>query len=145
MDVYVYNFMRIGPTGGKILSKRRAALETINGIGEAVMETQIVVDHTEVDTNGFVIDDGDNGCHPMDGLWSQIRSLERRAHSRDDEALQSNGVSAAEKYMLTLESRELRKQAQALRRQRIDSMVGALGNQIDSRVFSQFGGSPTTG
>jgi len=45
-DVYVYYFTRSGPHGEKVLSKRRATLETINGRGQAVMESQIVVDHT---------------------------------------------------------------------------------------------------
>ncbi len=49
-DVYVYHFMRRGPAGKNILSKRRATIETINGKGEAVMESQIVVDQTEVDS-----------------------------------------------------------------------------------------------
>jgi hypothetical protein len=141
MDVYVYHFMRIGPTGGNILSKRWATLDAIKGKGEAVMESQLVVDHTEVDAHGFVVGNGDVESHPMDALWALIRSLELRAQSRDDEAIQLNEGSEAEtKYMLSLESRELRKQAQALRRQRTDSMVGELGNQIDSRVFPQFGG-----
>jgi hypothetical protein len=34
-----------------ILSKRRASLETIKDKGEAVMESQTVVDHTEVDSS----------------------------------------------------------------------------------------------
>ncbi len=56
-DVYVYHFMRShGPAGEKSLSKRRATLATIEPMGgEPVMESQIVVDHTEVDGNGFLI------------------------------------------------------------------------------------------
>jgi hypothetical protein len=39
--------------GRKILSKRRATIEAITGKGdEVVMESQIVVDYTEVDENG---------------------------------------------------------------------------------------------
>jgi hypothetical protein len=82
----------------------------------------------------------------MDELWAQIRSLERRANSRDSEALKLNESTEADrKYMLCLESRELHKQAQRLRKQRADSMVIELGNPIDSQVFVQFGGDPTTG
>jgi hypothetical protein len=44
-----------GPGGAEILSKRRATLDAIKGKGEAVMGSQIVVDHREVDDNGFVI------------------------------------------------------------------------------------------
>src|ERR1700692_3563049 len=117
-DVYVYHFMRRGPAGENILSKRRATLDTIDGKGDAVMESQIVVDHTEVDGNGFLVG-GVDESHPMDELWAQIRSLERRANSRDAEALElSESTEGDRKYMLHVESRELRKQAQRLRQQR---------------------------
>ena len=147
-DVYVYYFLRYGgPAGEKLLSKRRATLETIKGKGgEAVMESQIVVDHTEVDGNGFLIGGIGNSLHPMDELWAQIRSLERRANSRDSEALTLNeSVEGQRIYSLHLESRELRIQAQKLKKQRADSMAGELGNRFDSQVFVQFGGGPTTG
>jgi hypothetical protein len=145
-DVYVYHFMRRAPAGENILCKRRATLETINGKGEAVMESQIVVDHTEVDGNGFLIGGIDNESHPMDELWAQIRSLERRANSRDSEALTLNeSGEGARIYLLRVESRELRNQAQRLRKQRADSMAGEFGNRIDSQVFVQLGGGPTTG
>jgi hypothetical protein len=145
-DVYVYYFARCGPHGENILSKRRATLQTINGRGEAVMESQIVVDHTEVDRNGFLMGSVSNESHPMDELWAQIRSLERRANSRDGEALKiDDSTEGDHKYMLSLESRELRKQAQRLRKQRADAMAGELGNQIGAQVFVQFGGGPTTG
>jgi hypothetical protein len=145
-DVYVYYFTRCGPHGENILSKRRATLQTINGRGAAVMESQIVVDHTEVDRNGFLMGSVSNESHPMDELWAQIRSLERRANSRDSEALKiDDSTEGDHKYMLSLESRELRKQAQRLRKQRADAMAGELGNQIGAQVFVQFGGGPTTG
>jgi hypothetical protein len=145
-DVYVYHFMRRGPAGENMLSKRRATLETIKGKGEAVMETQIVVDHTEVDGNGFLIGGIDNESNPMDELWPQIRSLERRANSRDREALTLNeSGEGARIYLLRLESRELRNQAQTLRQHRADSIAGELGNRINSQIFVQFGGGPTTG
>jgi hypothetical protein len=144
-DVYVYHFIRRGPAGENILSKRWATLEAINGKGEAVMESQIVVDHTEVDGNGFTIGGGGSESHPMDELWAQIRSLERRANSRDREALTLNeSGDGARIYLLRVESRELRNQAQRLRKQRVDSMSGERGNWIDSQVLVQFGG-PTTG
>ena len=145
-DVYVYHFMRRGPAGETILSKRRATLEAIKGEGEAVMESQIVVDHTEVDGNGFTIGGGGSESHPMVELWAEIRSLERRANSRDNEALTLDESTEGQRiYSLHLESRELRNQAQRLKQQRADSMAGELGNRIDSQVFVQFGGGPTTG
>ena len=109
------------------------------------MESQIVVDHTEVDGNGFLVG-GVDESHPMDELWAQIRSLERRANSRDAEALElSESTEGDRRYMLHVECRELRKQAQRLRQQRADSMAGEFGNRSDAQVFAKFGGDPTTG
>ena len=145
-DVYVYHFVRCGPTGENVLSKRRATLETIKGKGEAVMESQIVVDHTEVDGNGFLIGGVGNESHPMVELWAEIRSLERRANSRDNEALTLGESTEGQRiYSLHLESRELRNQAQRLKKQRADLMAGELDNRIDAQVFVQFGGGTTTG
>jgi hypothetical protein len=144
-DVYVYYFMRRGPADENMLSKRRATLDAIKGKGEAVMESQIVVDHTEVDGNGFLIGGIGNESHPMDELWAQIRSLERRANSRDSEALTlSESDEGARIYLLHLESRELRNQAKRLKKQRADAMAGELGNS-DAQDFVYVGGSPTTG
>jgi hypothetical protein len=145
-DVYVYRFIRRGPAGENILSRRWATLETINGKGGAVMESQIVVDHTEVDGNGYLIGGIDSESHPMNELWPQIRSLERRANSRDSEALTLNeSGEGARINSLHLESRALRIQAQTLRKHRAESMASELGNRFDSQVFVQFGGGPTTG
>jgi hypothetical protein len=146
-DVYVYYFMRCGgQTDDNVLSNRRATLEAIKGKGEAVMESQIVVDHTEVDGNGFLIGVAGNESHPMDELWAQIRSLERRASSRDSEALTlSANDEGARIYSLRLESRELRNQAQRLKKQRADPMAGELGNRNDAQDFAPFGGSPAPG
>jgi len=146
-DVYVYYFLRShGPTGEKSLSKRRATLATIAPMGgEPVMESQIVVDHTEVDGNGFLIGGDDNESHPTDESWAQIRSLERRAHSRDCEALLLNeGTDGARKYMLRLESRELRSQAKKLRNHRAELLAGTLGDRIDAQGFASLG-SPIAG
>src|SRR6202171_6454246 len=145
-DVYVYRFMRRGPTGENILSKRRATLETIKGKGEAVMESQIVVDHTEVDGNGFLIGGIDYESHPMDELWAQIRSMERRANSRESEALTLNESGEGQRiYLLRLESREWRNQAKRLKKQRADSMAAELGNRNDAQDFLPFGDSAATG
>src|ERR1700730_17100618 len=123
-DVYVYHFMRRGPAGENILSERRATLETIKGKGEAVMESQIVVDHTEVDGNGFLIGGVDNESHPMDELWAQISALQRRENSRDREAQTLNESAEGDRiYLLRVESRELRNQAQKWKKQRADLMA----------------------
>jgi hypothetical protein len=146
-DMYVYHFMRrSGLAGGEILSKRRATLETIKGKGEAVMESQIVVDHSEVDGNGFVIGAISNQSRPMDELWTRIRSLELRAKSRDSDALQLNeGTEGASKYMLRLESRELRNQAKRLKKQ-LDGTTGdTLGDWSGVRDLVTFACSPAPG
>ena len=135
-DVYVYNFTRTTSSGDRLVSNRRATLERIEVEGEVVMESQLVVDHTEVDGNGFVIGHADADAHPMDALWSQIRSLERRAQSRDNEALQLDEVSdAACRYMLRLESRELRKRALDFRAKRADTMANEFGQQMNSPLY----------
>ena len=146
-DMYVYYFLRShGPAGERSLSKRRATLTTIELMGgEPVMESQTVVDHTEVDGNGFLIGGVDTGSHPEDESWAQIRSLERRAHSRDCEArLLNEGTDGARKYMLSLESRELCSQAKQLRNHRAEVLAGELGDRMDAQVFAKFG-SPVAG
>jgi hypothetical protein len=146
-DVYVYYFMRCREQAGEnILSNRRATLETINGKGEAVMESQIVVDHTEMDGNGFLIGGIGNELHPMDEISAEIRSLERRANSRESEARTlSESDEGARIYSLRLESRELRNQARRLKKQRADSMTSELGNRNDAQDLLPFGGSPAIG
>lgn len=147
-DMYVYYFLRShGPAGERSQSKRRATLETIKDMGEPVMESQIVVDHTEVDGNGFLIGGVDNDLHPSDESWAQIRSLERRALSRDCEALLLHeGTNGARKYMLSLESRELRSQAKKLKNRRAEALAGNLGERIDAQVFANLASpAPVTG
>jgi hypothetical protein len=124
-DVYIYYF--IGPHGrnGKIsLSARPATLEAIEGRGEAVMESQIVVDHTQLDEDGFLAATVGGAPYAINDIVAQITSLEVRAASRDNEAIRS--TDGAEKYMLSLESRELRKQARNLKSRRAESVAGEL-------------------
>jgi hypothetical protein len=145
-DLYVYYFLRSRETTGQMSrSRRRATLETIKNMGEPVMESQIVVDHTEVDDNGFLIDGVDDELHPMEERWAQIRSLERRAHSRDCEAQQlSESTDGSRKYMLSLESRELRNQAKTLRKLRSDLVTDEFGGpRIDEQVLARLGGNLT--
>jgi hypothetical protein len=115
--VCVYYFIRRdGPAGGEFLSKRRATIETIRGRGEPVMESGLVVDHTELDAIGFLTGRASDGAHPIDELWAQTRSLESRANSRDAEALAlDDHTDGDRKSRLRAESRELRDQAGELR------------------------------
>ena len=115
-DVSVYYFMRRGAAGDTgLLSKRRATLETIRDRGsEPVMQSLRIVDHTEVDGNGFLIGGESDASHPE--LWPQVRSLELRAKSRDDEAAKiAEGEENDRKQALHAESLELRGQARVLR------------------------------
>ena len=136
-DVYVYYFMR---AGAKILSKRRATLATIKEMGEPVMESQLVVDHTEVDSNGFLMDGVDN--QPMDEHWSQIRSLERRAASRESEAQGlSESTDGSRKYNLGLECRELRNQARKLKKLHGELTAAAESASVDTPGWGQLEGT----
>jgi hypothetical protein len=116
-DVYVYRFTGWdGPSQPK-LKGRRATLETIKDIGDPIMESQIAVDDAELDSNGFFCGSVANDPDPAEDLANEIHSLNLRASARDSEALKLDEASGgADKYMLQLESRELRKQAQKLQR-----------------------------
>jgi hypothetical protein len=122
-DAYVYHF-----TGGEDrpgenhASNRRATLESIKGNGEPIMESQVVVDHSELDGGGFVLAAlvSNDSCAMRD-LTAEIKSLELRAASRDREALALvDNADGERKYMLQLESRELRRQAMTLAKQVAD-------------------------
>jgi hypothetical protein len=128
-DVSVYYFMRRGNRGGKeLLSERRATLEAIKDRGEAVMRSQRVVDHTEVDRNGFLMGGASDESHPE--LWSQIRSLEARAKSRDREALKIvESAASGRRQMLQGESLELRNQARILKTRADQMKAGTLRSQ----------------
>jgi hypothetical protein len=119
-DMYVYRF--VGPQGSAgddALSPRAATLEAIKDRGEPLMESQLVVDHSELDADGFLL--RFMSTNAIDNLWSEIRSLRLRAESRDTEALELNeSTEGQRKYMLRLESRVLRDQALRLKAQRID-------------------------
>jgi hypothetical protein len=153
-DVYVYRFTsRDGPTDEDICSRQRATLEAIKGIGDPIMESQIVVDDAELDANGFFCGSVANDSHSTADVKNEIKSLTLRAASRDAEALNlDEAAGGAHKYMLQLESRELRKQAEKLRRQyefaaaesnnHGDGHANAHGNALD---FAQLGISPTAG
>jgi hypothetical protein len=145
-DAYVYCFTALDEiTGERVSSERRATLETIKGLGEPIMESQIVVDTSELDHNGFLVADVTNGEHPIDDMTGEIRSLKLRADSRDRAALKMNDSAEGEdKYMLNLESRELRKQARRLDNQRSEMLAGEV-NEKTEPDFTQFGADPATG
>ena len=146
-DAYVYYFMAPdAKTGESMLSTRPATLAAIEGKGEALMESQIVVDQTELDASGFLIASVGKDSYAVNDLSSQIESLELRATSRDCDASKLNdGTEGADKYMLSLESRELRGQSRRLRNKRTDLIADELNKATSARPFIEFGRRlPTT-
>jgi hypothetical protein len=148
-DVYVYRFKGWdGPTESDVRNLR-ATLETIKEIGDPIMESQIVVDDGELDSKGFFRGSVANDSSATEDLTNEINSLFLRALARDSEALNLDETSGgAQKYMLQLESRELRKQAQVLLRQqkqqRQSNFAAVESSDYGTIVldFGQFGGSP---
>jgi hypothetical protein len=143
-DVYIYYFNTSnGPHGENMLSTRPATLEAIKGRGEPVLESQIVVDHTELNGDGFLAATVGDDSNTTYDIAAQICSLELRAASRDTEALAS--ADGIEQYMLGLESRELRKQARNLKSRRAESIAGKSSYCTDTKDFVQFEGGLATG
>jgi hypothetical protein len=139
-DVYVYYFT--ADPGGKNISSKRATLEAIEGRGEPVMESQIVVDHTQLDGSGFLTVGVGYDSNAVNDFSAQIHSLELRAASRDSEALAlDDSTVAKDKYMLGLESRELRRQARNLKIRRTELMAA---QRRDAQRAVDFGGNLTT-
>jgi hypothetical protein len=115
-DVFLYYFLeRSGPDREEKRSVRPATLEAIKGRGTPIMESQIVADQTELDAEGFLVAAFGTHSSPVNDMAARIWSLELRAASRENQAIVS--TDGVEKYMLDLESRELRKQAQCLKSQ----------------------------
>jgi hypothetical protein len=124
-DAYVYFFLvRNGSSHEQVRSLRRATLDAIKGRGEPLMESQIVVDHTELDANGFVRAGAGREAFGVGELTAQIKSIELRAVSRDLAALKlDERTQGKEIYMLSLESRELRLQAKLLKKRRAEMLA----------------------
>jgi hypothetical protein len=151
-DVYVYRFTGWeGATTQPDATRRRATLQTIREIGDPIMESQIVVDDAELDAHGFFCGSVANDSDPTEDLTNEINSLNLRADARDSEALiLEEATGGAHKYMLQLESRELRKQAHKLQRQQKQQRQSELAaaesaDRNDMLDFGQLGSNPTAG
>ena len=143
-DRYVYYFT--GPSTNYKLSSRPATLEAIKGQGEPIMESQIVVDHTEVDGNGFLISTVGKDSYAVNELSAQIRSLELRATSRDTKVDESLGApETKDSYMLHLESRELRNQARQLQTERIRLIADEAKNPSNGQAIDESGADAHVG
>ena len=138
-DVYIYHFITpTGPDGESRMSARPATLEAIKSRGTPIMDTQLVVDHSEVDGDGFLMATAANDSPALNDFAAQIASLHARAASRDDEAIiNTNG---ADQYMLGLESRELRKQARNLNIERTELVASEARDRAEEAAFQQVGG-----
>jgi hypothetical protein len=119
MDAYVYRFKGLDGIGDEgPCDNRRATLDTLKGRGDPVMESQTIVDHSELDTGGFFASTTGNESQSADNMTAEIKSLGLRSKSRDIEAsdlLEKD--DGQRKYMLQLESRELVRQAKRLSNQ----------------------------
>ena len=139
-DTYIYHFVTSSSrTGDNMRSAHPATLEVIERMGgEPLMNTQLVVDHTQLDADGFlVVAAGD-----INAVAVQIWSLETRAASRDERA--EAVTDEKDKYMLSLESRELRKQARVLRTRHPETIPSDLGFETDARDFLHVGSGLVT-
>jgi hypothetical protein len=126
----------VGHAAGNVSPRLRATLEAIKRIGEPVMESQIVADHTEIDRDGFLCPSASCDSKLLSEATAEIRSLGLRADSRDTRALMMNETSQGQdKYMLQLESRELRRQARKLTNGRIDAAADNAASAVDAAAF----------
>jgi hypothetical protein len=140
-DVYVYNFNAGNePASQRSSPMRFATLAAIKNIGTPILESQLVVDHSELGDDGFLLRFGD-GLNQIDDLWTQIRSLNLRATSRDTEALSLiEGGDGPRRYLLSLESRELRREAQRLSQTRMELVARKLDCMTTDLGFGPFVG-----
>jgi hypothetical protein len=120
----------IGPTGtdGEVVPSPDTLAATKDS-GERVVESAPVVDHTEPPVDGLVAATVGPDSSPLDHLVAQIWSLEARAASRDNEAI---------------DSAELRQQAHHLKSRHTKLVANDMACRIDTKEFMQFGaGLPT--
>jgi hypothetical protein len=145
-DTYVYHFVPFPQAGfAATPSTRPATLSAIKGIGEPIMESQLVVDSSELDAEGFLTAAVGFCSSQITALTARIRSLELRAASRDDHARSTRAVlNDKDVYMLSLESRHLRAEARLLTISRANLLAEEAGhisatlasNELHSNMYS---------
>ena len=80
-DAYVYYFMGWeDATGENTPSKRPATLDAIKGKGEPIMESQIVVDDSELDGSGYFNARVGRDSYAVNDLSAQIWSWKSGQH-----------------------------------------------------------------
>jgi hypothetical protein len=137
-DVYVYNFYLFA-VGGEWRSRSlfSATLPAIEKIGTPIMESQAVVDASQITEEGYLVPSAGFGSLEITQLSAEIRSLEIRAAARDLLARSmDSGADEAAIYMLRLESRHLRKQAQRIAIQRSEILAAESGHISENIAFS---------
>ena len=136
-DVYVYNFHPFA-VGGEWRSRSlfSATLTAIEKIGTPIMESQAVVDASQITEEGYLVPSVGLGSLETTELSTEIKSLEIRAAARDVLAHSMDGCAdEATIYMLRLESRHLRQQAQRLILQRAEILAAESGHASKSLAF----------
>lgn len=86
-DTYVYYFRGLsGAATENTVSRRPATLDSIRGLGDPIMESQLLVDHTELDADGFLRSRAGPASRWAYDPTARIVSLELRARSRGRKA-----------------------------------------------------------
>jgi hypothetical protein len=137
-DVYVYNFYLFAVDGEwRSRSLFAATLTAIEKIGIPIMDSQTVVDASQITEEGYLVPSAGFGSLEITELSAEIKSLEIRAAARD---LLAHSMDAradeATIYMLSLESRHLRQQAQRLMTQRSGILAAESGHISESMAFT---------
>jgi hypothetical protein len=137
-DVYVYNFYLFA-LGGEWRSRSlfSATLTAIEKIGTPIMDSQTVVDASQITEEGYLVPSVGFGSLEITQLSAEIKSLEIRAAARDLLAQSmDDAADGATIYMLSLESRHLRRQAQRLIIQRSETLAAESGHISESIALS---------
>jgi hypothetical protein len=123
-DVYVYHFYPLETGGARSYRSMFAAtLAAIEKMGHPIMESQLVVDASEVNAEGVLGPAVGFGSSRIMRLSASIKSLELRAEARNLQAISMNANSdGAAIYMLSLESSHLRQEAKKLAIQRAEAL-----------------------
>jgi hypothetical protein len=137
-DVYVYHFYPFAVDGkGRSRSLFSATLTAIDNVGSPIMESQAVVDASQLTEEGYLVPSTGFGSLAITQLSAEIKSLEIRAAARDllAHSMDSKADEAAI-YMLSLESRHLRRQAQRLTIERSEILAAESGHISENIAFS---------
>jgi hypothetical protein len=137
-DVRVYRFVP-HPTARlpALPSLGPATLDAISAIGHPIMESEFVVDSSELDARGFLASPVAFGSSEITALTTKIRSLELRAASRDRCAQSMRSDCDEEQVqMLNRESRCLRAQERELTIRRAKLLADEAGHISTTMAFS---------